>query len=749
MRAELHPRETERLHAVRETGLVGRPAEPLPEAVVRLVAELCDTPIAAISLVEEDRQWFAAIVGLDARETSRDLAFCSHTILSDQPLVVNDATKDLRFADNALVTGQPGIRFYAGVPLLSSDGLALGSLCSIDTRPRNLTPEQLHRLGLLGQLVSAHLDLCRRTAELAAQRTLTELLIDHATDYAMITMTPDGIISSWNAGAERILGYSAREIIGARYHSFFNPEDQDRSVPGAILAQARSSGRADCLGWRVGKLGKRVHVRGSISAVCDETGACTGLVKVTQDDTAAYSAAQELAERTEALASMNAKLEAQARELDRARLDAEAASRSKSAFLANMSHEIRTPMTAILGYTDLIADSGDRALAPVERLEFIDTIKRNGEHLLTIINDILDVSKIEAGGMSVERIPVDPTNVVLEVEDLMRVRAKAKGITLEIEQETPLPSTILTDPVRLMQILTNLVGNAIKFTELGGVTIRVGLDLSPVLGSAPTTSPGLPPEPRLLFAIQDTGIGMTPDTLDRLFQPFAQADASTTRRFGGTGLGLRIAKSLAQHLGGDVAVESQPGRGTTFTATIATGPIDPRALLRPSAFQSTAHQRRSDTAAARAPADRAVLAGLRVLFAEDGLDNQRLIALHLRKAGAEVSVVATGVQALRALDDVAETHAAPFDLLLTDMQMPEMDGYTLARTLRGRGYRGPIVALTAHAMSGDAEKCLEAGCDDYATKPIERAKLLATCRKAVDKSRAAHPAEAVSPATQH
>jgi PAS domain S-box-containing protein len=401
---------------------------------------------------------------------------------------------------------------------------------------------------------------------------------------------------------------------------------------------------------------------------------------------------------------------------EQARIEAEEASRAKSDFLANMSHEIRTPMAAILGYTDLLAEDGDRGSAPKHRLEYIETIQRNGEHLLTIINDILDLSKIEAGKMTVEHIETRPREILADVVCLMRVKATGKGIALAVEHETAVPETIQSDPVRLRQILVNLVGNAIKFTELGGVTIRVGLDRLASGGS------------QLRFSIVDTGIGMDDEQLGRLFSAFSQADASTTRRFGGTGLGLRISQTLARMLGGDIVVCSTPGTGSTFTVTVDTGSLVGVAMLAPDTGAPVTEIREPVKLGEARP-----LQGLRVFLAEDGPDNQRLISFHLVKCGAQVRVFENGRLALEALTVDGTVEGAllddpPCDIVLTDMQMPEMDGYTLAATLRAKGWKRRIVALTAHAMSGDAQRCVESGCDTYASKPIDRAGLIEVCR---------------------
>ncbi|MBI1191327.1 MAG: PAS domain-containing protein [Tepidisphaera sp.] len=411
-----------------------------------------------------------------------------------------------------------------------------------------------------------------------------------------------------------------------------------------------------------------------------------------------------------------------------ARAQAEAASMAKSVFLANMSHEIRTPMTAILGYADLLAEGGDREAAPRERLDQIDTIKRNGEHLLNIINDILDISKIEAGKMTVERMPVDPFQLLLDVESLMAVKARAKGLSLRVEADGPVPVAIRTDSVRLRQILVNLVGNAIKFTEMGGVRVRMRLDKRHS------------ERPQMLFDIIDTGIGLSEEQQAKLFDAFQQGDSSTTRRFGGSGLGLTISRSLAKMLGGDVSVVSVPGEGSTFTVRVETGSLEGVELV------ERAGRAAREVVPAQPTSTLAVLAGAKILLAEDGPDNQRLIAFHLRKAGAEVRVVENGRLALEAMtiDGTlagALTEPPQFDFVVTDMQMPEIDGYSLARTLRARGWTRSIVALTAHAMQGDEARCLEAGCDAYASKPIDKHRLLEVCLGAFMKARSGQDGE--------
>ncbi len=393
-------------------------------------------------------------------------------------------------------------------------------------------------------------------------------------------------------------------------------------------------------------------------------------------------------------------------ELHRARAAVEEADRATSAFLAAMSHEIRTPMTAILGFADLLDDPtvpGD------ERARCVDVIRRNGRHLLSVVDDILDLSRIEAGRLELERVPVDVAELAADVVELLRPRAEERGLALAVEHEGPSPGLVASDPVRLRQILVNLVGNAIRFTDEGGVTIRVSW-------------PREPEGRRLRLDVVDTGIGMTAEQLARVFESFVQADASTTRTRGGTGLGLTIARRLAVLLGGDLEARSTPGVGSTFTATVAADPT-PASAGRPGGPAEPGDA--SGDRTARTP-----LASCRVLVADDEADARSLTTAVLEQAGAIVRGVADGQAALDALEESVD-RGEPIDLVVMDMRMPGVDGWAAVRALRSRGLRPAVLACTADAMSGARESCLAAGCDAYLAKPVDRRALLAACLEAL------------------
>lgn len=499
--------------------------------------------------------------------------------------------------------------------------------------------------------------------------------------------------------------------------------------------------------------GVAVRMAGSVSDITDR--------KRAEEENAEYL--RQVEASRDRIADQSKQLRRQAEELARAKDEAETAARVKSEFLANMSHELRTPLTAILGYADMLYEEGDLARAPVNRLETIDVIRTNGRHLQELIDDILDLSKIEAGRMTVENLAASPIQLVEGVLKLMNLRAKEKRLSLRFETRFPFPSLVATDELRVRQVLVNLIGNAIKFTGVGGVSV--------VLSYNHQLS-------QLSFEVRDSGIGMSPERMSQLFSPFSQGDNSMSRRFGGTGLGLSISRRLANLLGGDVSVESEEGVGSTFTLTItaqlapesiwltaqpAPAPIpgtleslQPRLLSKadpiaisesncapsaPSAVMKsetisdaesaannsmTAPKSESSVVKPTSVVEKKNRLHGRILLAEDVEANQKLISFLLTKNGAEVDVAENGRIAVEMALKSKQVDA-PYDLILMDLQMPEMDGYQAATKLREHAYTGRIVALTAHATEDHRQECLAIGFDGFATKPIEKNQLIATC----------------------
>ncbi|MBT4864317.1 MAG: PAS domain S-box protein [Planctomycetaceae bacterium] len=529
-----------------------------------------------------------------------------------------------------------------------------------------------------------------KDSQIAEAEAHTTAILNSAFD-AIICIDRKGIVRAFNPAAVQLLGYSVEEVVGENVSRFIpSPHNE---LHDQYLAAYQGADSSSIVGSRrevfaVRKDGSQLPIGLSVAEY--DFGGETFFAGVLNDIT----------DRRDA------------EELKRSKEVAEEASRAKSDFLSNMSHEIRTPMTAILGFTDILADNVSRP----ENLEAVATITRNGEHLLEILNDILDLSKVEAGQLEVESIECRPCEVVAEVASLMRARADSKGLALEVEHVGPIPEVIYSDPTRLRQIILNLVSNAIKFTEEGNVRIVTECVQFGHL------------EPQMRFGVIDSGIGMDEKQAALLFKPFAQADTSTTRNFGGTGLGLTISRRLARMLGGDVTVEYKSDKGCSFYLTI--NAVVPDGVD----FTSVSAESESSVAAVSSNSRTEVSQKLncRILLAEDCPDNQRLISFILRKAGAEVRIVENGRLAVEAALS-AEADAIPFDIVLMDMQMPILDGYRATTQLREAQFEKPIIALTAHAMTGDREKCIVAGCNDYFTKPVDWQKLVELIQKSVER----------------
>ncbi len=561
----------------------------------------------------------------------------------------------------------------------------------------------------------------RRQSEeaLRASEQRYRLITDNVSDliWTATLEVPDGEVAAepeWrntyvSPSVKRLLGYDVEEFLALQLADVLTPESYHTAIDvltGELASEQRTNPNLDR--QRTLEL-QHVLADGStrwfeitVVFLRDGESRPTGVLGVSRDITERKRTERELTRYAAELETANARL----KELH---TTSQGATRAKTEFLTNMSHEIRTPLTAILGFAEEMLSEAVASTGATHGLEAVHTIIRNAEHLLEIINDILDLSKIEAGKLEIERVACSPSQVVAETVRLMQVRAEAKNLPLRIECPGPIPATIRSDTTRLRQVLINLIGNAVKFTSSG--EIRLVVHCPHPTGDDET----------ICFDVVDTGIGMTAEQVARLFQPFCQADSSTTRKFGGTGLGLTISRRLARKLGGDITVTSTAGGGSTFRLTVATGPLGGVPMV-DTILESPSESPVSPVATPSQPAPRL---NCRVLLAEDAPDNQRLMSVVLRKAGAEVTTADNGQIALEAALEAWQS-GHPFDVVLMDMQMPILDGYGATRKLRDEGYPGAIVAVTAHAMSGEKDKCLAAGCDGYTTKPIQREAFLAT-----------------------
>ena len=528
-----------------------------------------------------------------------------------------------------------------------------------------------------------HAELERYSEQLHRSFEKERSIIEGSLD-AVVELDARGKVLNWNGPAERLFGWTVAEAVGSQLDELVIPEcDRQQYLDGLRRLSERQGEptfhqrfEMEC----VARNGRQFDVELAIVSIqgSEETTFCAFVRDIT---------------------------DRKSHELDmrRAMEDAEAANRTKSEFLANMSHEIRTPLNSILGFAELLvrnADEGDERT----RRDYADTIRTSAGHLLELINNVLDLSKVEAGKMQIEHARFSPHQTIAEVISLLRVRAAEKGVVLNYRWDSPIPEAIATDPHRVRQLLINLVGNAIKFTEQGSVMVVAHAERD-AQGSF------------LTLEVRDTGIGIERSKLDAIFQPFVQADSSMTRRYGGTGLGLAICKSIASALGGQLAVDSEVGKGTVFKIRIPIGDLRQVRMFEapPEAVIGDYVDRPSSVN----------LQGVRVLLADDGETNRKLLQVFLARHGADILTVENGEMACQL------AQSQEFDVILMDMQMPQMDGYAATRKLRASGYQKPIIALTAHAMKGDREKCTFAGCSGYLSKPVNVDELVREVEAAV------------------
>ncbi len=788
----MNTRESDRLAALRAFRVLDTPSSERFDRIVRLAADLFDVPIALISLVDQERQWFKARVGVEACSTDRRLAFCAHAIdlAPNAVMVVEDASLDPRFADNPLVTDGPQIRFYAGALLTTQDGHNLGTLCVIDTRPRERPPERdLDRLRNLARIVVDELELQAATRASAEQQRLLEMaetmsgvghwrldletskptwskavyaihgvspetfnpeldsaidfyhpddrplvlqkldeasqgkggfnfqlrliradgslrhvvskgvcendatgkpvaiiglfqditehvdareaaedserryrtLAEHSTDL-IVRFGPGGIIS-YASPACRMLGITPEQAVGRSTIDFAHPDQ--RAFAARVVADLFNGEEPDRSVRREFRVvtpdGSELWLEGNPTILRDASGDPVEVITTYRDVTVRKSLETQLAQSAQ---------------------DAEAAARAKADFLANMSHELRTPLTAMIGFTDLLHRQPE--LSETSR-HCLNRAIGAGQILMGTINDVLDFSALESGQVEIRKAPLDVGAHLAEIMDFLRPGASEKNLALRLDLPQPLPARLLVDQHRLQQVMMNLIGNALKFTDAGTVTVSASHD--------PVTS-------ILRVDVSDTGHGISPEGQTKLFQRFSQVDGSSTRRHGGSGLGLAICRGLVEALGGSIGVESRIGMGARFwfaiPAEIATGyGADERNPSSPSLM----------------------LDGVRILVADDNPAIREILDQLLLTAGAEVTLAADGEAALTAAT------SRPFDVILMDQMMPKHDGVSVARAIRqpdALNAEIPIIAMSAFTGRPVSPGLF----DGVITKPLDPATLL-------------------------
>lgn len=535
-----------------------------------------------------------------------------------------------------------------------------------------------------------HLDITERK-QAEEQLRITQFSVDKAPEM-VIWLEANAQVHYVNEATCKLLGYSAEEMIGNSVWSLCPewPEERYLSEPERLAAHGPLNFD---MKFRH-KDGDVIPVEVTVNELRYDRGRSYYCVS-----------GRDIRERARTMAALR-----------EARIKAEAATRAKTEFLATMSHEIRTPLTAILGYTDALRCCGDIRRAPSSRIKMLSAIRRNGSHLVDLISDLLDLSQIEAEHLELAPTATSPLKLVLEVAANMLERAESKGLSLSVECPTPIPVQVQTDPKRLRQILTNLIGNAIKFTSAGHVKIRL------------TTQDADSASPYLAVAVEDTGSGVPAEKQGEIFEPFTHGHDRHVRHTAGTGLGLAICQRLVAASGGDISLQSEVDKGSVFTFTL---PVPPNSTLWQPRAGDLAIDQIPDAGEGIPDVD---LSGRRVLIVEDAPDTQDFLTLFLEEAGATVDLASNGIDGVKA-GIGANQSGSPYDLILMDMRIPGISGHAATRRLRDAGLGCPIVALTAHAMKNDEQACLDAGCAAYATKPIDLRSLFETIERLLPASR--------------
>lgn len=661
--------EIERQAALDAFAILDTPPEEAFDRITQLVRLSLDVELAMINFLDEDRQWSksCALGPVDLEKSDIDElpgedAFCHHTVEADETFVIEDASRDERFADNPLVTEQPGIRFYAGAPLRTPEGVVIGALCAIDFEPRTLSATEREQLSHLAEIVVDELELRRNQRTTLAER---DEMIER--QVRALESAPDGIAILdeneryiyVNEAHVRLFGYdSAEELIGETWRKLY-------ADPVVETFEQEYLPQLEERGWWKGE----VTAQRADDTVFDEAVALThlpegGLVCVCRDVTDQKRRERQLVEAKE---------------------DAQRANRLKSAFLMNMSHEIRTPLTSILGYAELLEKE-----AETEDLPHLKTIRTSSQRLLSTLNSVLDLAQLESGTMSLAPTEFDLVEEAEEIVEEMNIQAEQKGLDLRLATNTP------TIPVELDaglvdRVMSNLIGNAIKFTPRGSVTLTLRADREHVE-----------------IQVEDTGIGIEENQMEEIFDAFHQQDAGQGRQFEGAGIGLSITRNLVEAAGGSIEVESESGVGSRFRVRL------PR-------FADVEKQDERTAMADRHDWGLNLLADDQKLLVVEDDEATRALLRDMLPDSYRIDLASTVDEALTHADD------RRYDFLLIDINLGDrLDGIELMKELRTwDGYEDTLmVAVTAYAMPGDGEDFLEKGFDGYVAKPFSSEDLL-------------------------
>ncbi len=663
--------EQARLEKLRSYQVLDTPSEASFDDLAKLAAHIAGTPIALVSLIDADRQWFKARVGLETHETHRDISFCGHVVAEKQPLVVSDALLDERFADNPLVTGDPKVRFYAGFPLETEDGFALGTLCAIDQKTQTLDPTQTAMLALLARQVVDQLELRRHNLLLeernrfyaedakrarrqeeqlrsaaATSRLLAEVV--SSSEDAIFTKTVDGKITSWNNAAARLFGYSEDEIVGQSVSILFPTDRLDEEPP--LIAHIKSGERIKHFETaRVTKTGQVVEVSVTLSPLVDANDRLIGASSIVRDIS------------------------------ERKRLE-----RMQGEFVSTVSHELRTPLTSIRGSLGLVA-GGLTGELPEEAKEYIEMALANSDRLGRLINDILDIEKMQAGGLDFRLRAIDLAAAIRSAIDVNQAFAVAHGTHLVLVSPVP-PGEVVVDPDRLAQVFANLISNASKF---GGPGTRVEVSVEHT-------------RDRFVIGVRDYGPGIPADFRSRIFDRFAQADSSSTRSKGGTGLGLNISKAIVERMRGTIGFESAHGGGTRFYVELP--------YLPPVTSERSGRRQ--------------------VLVCEDDADISRLLEKMLGSADFAVHIAPTLERARRLLA-VQRYDAVTIDLVLADGEGAAF--VREVRSMRGMDSVPIIIVSGSNRRLGQSAVLVS----DVIEKPFDEETILLALKRALGAPRKA------------